>query len=64
MVKLNKNQNFGLYFKYALRDLTRSKVNAAMFIDNRTIVNTQERIEANVEGIENTGETQVVYIKE
>ena len=24
MVKLNKNQNFGLYFKYALRDLTRS----------------------------------------
>jgi len=21
---LNKNQNFGLYFKYALRDLTRS----------------------------------------
>ena len=24
MVKLNKNQNFSLYFKYALRDLTRS----------------------------------------
>ena len=24
MVKLSKNQNFGLYFKYALRDLTRS----------------------------------------
>ena len=24
MVKLNKNQNFGLYLKYALRDLTRS----------------------------------------
>ena len=24
MVKLNKNQNFGLFFKYALRDLTRS----------------------------------------
>lgn len=45
-----------------LRDLTRSKVNSGRFIDNRTIVNTQERIESNVEDINNTSTSQVVYI--
>ena len=39
-------------------------MNSGRFIDNRTIVNTQERIEANVEDINNTSATQVVYVKE
>ena len=46
-----------------LKDLTRSKVNGGRFIDNVSIDNLEERIDANVDDIDNTSATQVVYIK-
>jgi len=38
-------------------------VNLARFIDNESIDDLEERIEANIEDINNTSTTQVVYIK-
>ena len=38
-------------------------MNLARFIDNESIDDLEERIEANIEDINNTSTTQVVYIK-